>query len=76
MLTIVERGADILAASSRIDEDTAVTLKAEVHRRVEAETFFGHIAYASPRNRHPALTCQAATCCPTLDPDRDGSRTA
>jgi hypothetical protein len=54
MLTIVERGADILAASSRIDEDTAVTLKAEAHRRVEAETFFGHIAYASLTARKPA----------------------
>ena len=47
MLTIVERGADILASSGRIDEDTAAALKAEAHRRVEEGTFFGHIAYAS-----------------------------
>lgn len=54
MLTIVERGADILASSGRIDEDTAAALKVEAHRRVEAGTFFGHIAYASLTARKPA----------------------
>jgi hypothetical protein len=30
-----------------IGDDTAAPLKAEARRRVEAGTFFGHIAYAS-----------------------------
>jgi ubiquinone/menaquinone biosynthesis C-methylase UbiE len=47
MLTIVDRGADMLSASGRIGEAAAASLKAEARRRVEAGTFFGHIAYAS-----------------------------
>lgn len=47
MLTIVERGADILRASGQIGDELAAALKAEARRRVEAGTFFGHIAYAS-----------------------------
>jgi SAM-dependent methyltransferase len=47
MITVVDRGADILAGSGRIDSDLASELKAEARRRVEAGTFFGHIAYAS-----------------------------
>jgi ubiquinone/menaquinone biosynthesis C-methylase UbiE len=45
--TIVERGADALAAAGRIGVETAAALKAEVHRRVAAGQFFGHIAYTS-----------------------------
>ena len=44
----------MLASSGQIDEDTAAALKAEAHRRVEAGTFFGHIAYASLTARKPA----------------------
>jgi ubiquinone/menaquinone biosynthesis C-methylase UbiE len=47
MPTIVERGADALAAAGRIGPQTAAALKAEAHRRVAAGQFFGHIAYAS-----------------------------
>jgi SAM-dependent methyltransferase len=47
MLTMVERGADQLAAAGRIGVDTALALKAEAHRRVGTGTFFGHIAYAA-----------------------------
>ncbi len=47
MLTVVERGADILHAGGQIGAETAVALKAEARRRVAAGAFFGHIAYAS-----------------------------
>ena len=47
MLTIVDRGADVLASTGRIGNDLAVALKNEARRRIEAGTFFGHLAYAS-----------------------------
>ena len=53
MLTIVERGADMLCASRRIGDATAAALKAEARRRVDAGTFFGHIAYGSLVARKP-----------------------
>jgi ubiquinone/menaquinone biosynthesis C-methylase UbiE len=54
MLTIVERGADFLRGFGQIGEETAASLKAEARRRVEAGTFFGHIAYASLVAQKPA----------------------
>lgn len=47
MLTVVERGADILCSSALIGEETAIALKAEARRRAEKGVFFGHIAYGS-----------------------------
>jgi ubiquinone/menaquinone biosynthesis C-methylase UbiE len=47
MLTVVDRGADILHAAGQIRDETAAMLKAEARRRVEAGAFFGHIAYTS-----------------------------
>jgi ubiquinone/menaquinone biosynthesis C-methylase UbiE len=47
MLTIVDRGADVLAASGQIGPDAAEALKAEARRRVDQGAFFGHIAYAA-----------------------------
>ena len=47
MLTLVDRGADVLAADGRLGPGAAEALKAEARRRVDAGTFFGHIAYAS-----------------------------
>lgn len=47
MLTVIDRGTDMLQASGTIDEDLAVALKAEARRRAAAGRFFGHIAYAS-----------------------------
>jgi hypothetical protein len=47
MLTIVDRGADVLAGAGRIGGDLAAALKNEARRRVETGTFFGHLAYAS-----------------------------
>jgi hypothetical protein len=47
MLTIVDRGADMLVGAGRIGGDLATALKNEARRRVETGTFFGHLAYAS-----------------------------
>jgi ubiquinone/menaquinone biosynthesis C-methylase UbiE len=47
MLTIIDRGADLLHGSGQIGDEMAGALKAEARRRVEDGTFFGHIAYAS-----------------------------
>jgi ubiquinone/menaquinone biosynthesis C-methylase UbiE len=53
MLTVVDRGIDILHGGGLIGEDTAAALKAEARSRVEAGTFFGHIAYGSIIARKP-----------------------
>jgi SAM-dependent methyltransferase len=47
MLSVIERGVDILYGSGQIGEELATALKAEAQRRIEAGAFFGHIAYAS-----------------------------
>jgi SAM-dependent methyltransferase len=54
MLTVVDRGADILHALGRIGAETAAALRAEARRRVEAGEFFGHVAYGSVIARKPA----------------------
>jgi SAM-dependent methyltransferase len=53
MLSIADRGADALAAAGRIGPGLAAALKAEARRRVEAGSFFGHVAYASLIARKP-----------------------
>jgi ubiquinone/menaquinone biosynthesis C-methylase UbiE len=45
MLTVVDRGADLLASLGQIAGETAAALKAEARRRLRAGKFFGHIAY-------------------------------
>jgi ubiquinone/menaquinone biosynthesis C-methylase UbiE len=47
MLTIVDRGADLLAATNRIGAGEAGALKSEARRRVKEEEFFGHISFVS-----------------------------
>jgi ubiquinone/menaquinone biosynthesis C-methylase UbiE len=54
LLTLVDRGADSLAASGRIGAPLAEALKAEARRRTEAGSFFGSIAYFSLVARKPA----------------------
>jgi hypothetical protein len=44
MLSIVDRGADALAAAGRIGQELTAALKAEARRRVEAHSLFGHVA--------------------------------
>ena len=47
MLTLVDRGAELLAAVGAIGQETAEALKAEAKRRVSCGEFFGHIAFLS-----------------------------
>lgn len=47
MLTIADRGADVLAADGRIGTELAEALKNEARRRLAAGCFFGSIAYGS-----------------------------
>lgn len=54
MLSVIERGADILGAAGTIGESLVTALKAEAQRRVDSGTFFGHIAYASLTGRKPS----------------------
>jgi SAM-dependent methyltransferase len=53
ILTVVDRGVDMLRASGQIGEELAAALKAEARRRVADGTFFGHIAYGSLTARKP-----------------------
>jgi hypothetical protein len=54
MLTIVDRGADMLHAAGQLGDDAAAALKTEARRRVAAGTFFGYIANASLTARKPS----------------------
>jgi hypothetical protein len=56
MLTLVDRGADILANSKRIDAVMADCLKKEARRRVDDGEFFGFIAFASLIASKPATS--------------------
>ncbi|MDD5285288.1 MAG: methyltransferase domain-containing protein [Desulfuromonadaceae bacterium] len=47
MLTIADRGADLLAANGRIGSELTLALKNEARRRVDTGCFFGSIAYGS-----------------------------
>ena len=47
MVTVIDRGADVLTASGTIGDDLAAALKAEARQRQSIGTFFGHIAYVS-----------------------------
>jgi ubiquinone/menaquinone biosynthesis C-methylase UbiE len=53
MLSIVDRGADILASLGQIAENTAAALKQEARTRLESGKFYGHIAYGSLVARKP-----------------------
>ena len=54
MLTVIDRGADMLCSSGRVSAAIAAALKAEARRRAETGAFFGHIAYVSLTARRPA----------------------
>jgi ubiquinone/menaquinone biosynthesis C-methylase UbiE len=47
IMTVVERGADLLAAPGHISPALATALKDEARRRVDDGSYFAHIAYAS-----------------------------
>jgi ubiquinone/menaquinone biosynthesis C-methylase UbiE len=51
MLTIIDRGADLLAGAGSIGRDQAEALKAEARRRAASGEFFGHISFVSVNAR-------------------------
>jgi hypothetical protein len=53
MLTLVDRGADLLAAAAVVGAEEAEALKSEARRRVTAGEFFGHISFFSAIARKP-----------------------
>lgn len=53
MLTVVDRGADLLSGQGHIGKETAAALKEEARRRLRSGSFFGHIAYAGLIARKP-----------------------
>jgi ubiquinone/menaquinone biosynthesis C-methylase UbiE len=52
-LALVDRGADALAAAGTVRPQLAAALKEEARARMDAGTFFGHIAYVSALARRP-----------------------
>jgi ubiquinone/menaquinone biosynthesis C-methylase UbiE len=54
MLTIIDRGADLLAGTGSVGADQAAALKNEARRRVKAGEFFGHISFISLIARKPS----------------------
>jgi ubiquinone/menaquinone biosynthesis C-methylase UbiE len=55
MLTLVDRGAELLFAQGAIGFEAAEAIKAEAKRRVAAEEFFGSISFLSLIVRKPPL---------------------
>jgi ubiquinone/menaquinone biosynthesis C-methylase UbiE len=53
MLTLVDRGANVLASSGVMGKDQGEALKSEARRRADAGSFFGHISYVSVIARKP-----------------------
>jgi ubiquinone/menaquinone biosynthesis C-methylase UbiE len=53
MLTIVDRGADLLAETGSVGAEEARALKSEARRRVTAGQFFGHISFVNVIARRP-----------------------
>ena len=56
MLTIVDRGADVLASCGRIGPDLAAALKDEARSRIAAGIFYGAIGYTSIMAKKQPLT--------------------
>jgi ubiquinone/menaquinone biosynthesis C-methylase UbiE len=54
MLTIVDRGADLLAGTGNVGAEHAAALKSEARRRARAGEFFGHISFVSLIARRPS----------------------
>jgi ubiquinone/menaquinone biosynthesis C-methylase UbiE len=54
MLTIVDRGADVLAGAGNVGAEQAAALKSEARRRARAGEFFGHISFVSLIARRPS----------------------
>jgi hypothetical protein len=54
LLTVIDRGADILCAAGHISPASAEALKAEARCRTESGRFFGHIGYITATAGKPA----------------------
>lgn len=53
MITVVDRGAELLAAAGSVGPEEADALKREARRRVENGEFFGHISFVIVIARKP-----------------------
>ena len=53
MLTLVDRGAEVLMGAGSLTADDADALRKEARRRVQAGEFFGHISFVSVIARKP-----------------------
>jgi ubiquinone/menaquinone biosynthesis C-methylase UbiE len=53
MLTLIDRGADILSSGGSLTAEGAEALRKEARRRVQAGEFFGHITFISVVARKP-----------------------
>jgi hypothetical protein len=47
MLTLIDRGADILSSSGALGAEAADALRKEARRRAQAGEFFGHMSFVS-----------------------------
>ncbi len=54
MLTLVDRGADLLVSTGSAGPEQADALKQEARRRIESGEFFGHISFLSVIAQKPA----------------------
>jgi ubiquinone/menaquinone biosynthesis C-methylase UbiE len=61
MLTLIDRGADILSGSGALTADGADALRNEARRRVRSGEFFGHISFVSVIARKPTFTPPAGS---------------
>lgn len=53
MLTLIDRGADILVGSGSLTREAPDALRTEARRRAQAGEFFGHISFVSVIARKP-----------------------
>ena len=53
MLTLIDRGADLLVGNGSLGADAADALRREARRRAQAGEFFGHMSFVSAIARKP-----------------------
>jgi hypothetical protein len=60
MLTVIDRGADVLVRSGALTADAAEALRKEGRRRAQDGEFFGHISFVSVIARRAATRNKVA----------------
>ncbi len=55
MLTLVDRGAELLLGNGSLDAGAADALRNEARRRARAGEFFGHITFVSAIAQKPKI---------------------